>query len=86
MVFRAVHPLYGLFLLDHLAIAEDNELIQVLESLLAMPGSAAKSMRVPKPDELPPGRLAIEWASTPSILTQRPARHARRALPARRPK
>ncbi len=69
MVFRAVHPLYGLFLLDHLAIAEDHELVQLLESLLAMPGSAAKSLRVPKPDELPPGRLATGWVD-PSILTQ----------------
>jgi superfamily II DNA/RNA helicase len=68
MVFRAVHPLYGLWLLDHLAIADDHELVQVLESLLAMPGSVAKAVRVPWPDDLPPGRLALEDID-PAILT-----------------
>ncbi len=55
MVFRAVHPLYGMFLLDHLGMAEQHELIQILESLLAMPGTVAKSLRVPWPDVLPLG-------------------------------
>ena len=68
MVFRAVHPLYGLWLLDHLAIADDHELVQVLESLLAMPGSVAKAVRVPWPDQLPPGRLSLEVVD-PAILT-----------------
>ena len=43
MVFRAVHPLYGLFLMDYLGKADDQELVQILESLLEMPGSVAKS-------------------------------------------
>jgi superfamily II DNA/RNA helicase len=60
MVFRAVHPLYGLYLMDYLAKADKSELIQILESLLAMPGSVAKSVRVPWPDRLPPGPLALE--------------------------
>jgi superfamily II DNA/RNA helicase len=68
MVFRAVHPLYGLFLMDYLGKAEPNELIQILESLLAMPGTVARSVRVPWPDELPPGRLAVEVVD-PAILT-----------------
>ncbi len=68
MVFRAVHPLYGLWLLDHLGIADDHELLQVLESLLAMPGSVAKLVRVPWPDDLPPGRLALEDID-PKIIT-----------------
>ena len=33
-----------------------------------MPGSVAKSLRVPWPDELPPGRLSIEVVD-PAILT-----------------
>ena len=69
MVFRAVHPLYGLFLLDHVGMADDRELIQVLESLLEMPGSVAKSLRVPWADELPPG----EWTTgvvDPLILSR----------------
>jgi superfamily II DNA/RNA helicase len=74
MVFRAVHPLYGLFLMDYLGKAEDNERIQILESLLEMPGSVAKSLRVPWPDELPPGRLATEVVD-PAILTRGLATH-----------
>lgn len=69
MVFRAVHPLYGLFLLDYLGTADDAELIQILESLLEMPGSVAKMVRVPWPDELPPGRLSVEVVD-PAILTR----------------
>jgi superfamily II DNA/RNA helicase len=67
-VFRAVHPLYGLYLMEHLGRADDPELIQILESLLEMPGSVAKSVRVPWPDDLPPGRLATETVD-PAILT-----------------
>src|SRR3954469_20580741 len=69
MVFRSLHPLYGLFLLEHLRKAEDHELVQILESLLEMPGSVAKSVRVPWPDDLPPGRLSLEVID-PTILTR----------------
>jgi superfamily II DNA/RNA helicase len=69
MVFRAVHPLYGLWLMDHLGKAEDHELLQVLESLLEIPGSVAKSLRVPRPEYLPPGRLANEFID-PAILSR----------------
>jgi hypothetical protein len=68
MVFRAVHPLYGLFLMDYLGKADDGEMVQILESLLEMPGSVAKALRVPWPDELPPGKLATEVID-PAILT-----------------
>src|SRR6202042_3703067 len=70
MVFRAVHPLYGLFLMDYFAKADANETIQILESLLEMPGSVAKSVRVPWPDQMPPGRLATEIVD-PAILRDR---------------
>lgn len=68
MIFRAVHPLYGLFLMEYLGKADSHELIQILESLLEMPGSVAKSVRVPWPGELPPGRLSNEVVD-PAILT-----------------
>src|SRR5205085_1395830 len=68
MVFRAVHPLYGMYLMDYLAKADESELIQILESLLEMPGSVAKSVRVPWPGELPPGPLATQIVD-PAILT-----------------
>ena len=69
MVFRAVHPLYGLFLLDHLGKADDAELVQILESLLEMPGSVARAVRVPRPEDLPPGPLAVQVVD-PLILTR----------------
>lgn len=69
LAFRAVHPLYGLFLVDHFATADDSELIQILESLLEMPGSVARLLRVPWPDALPPGPLAAQVID-PALLTR----------------
>lgn len=60
LIFRAVNPLYGSFLLEHLGLADEIEQLQVLESLLEMPGSVARRVRVPQPDRLPPGTLALE--------------------------
>jgi superfamily II DNA/RNA helicase len=74
IVFRAVHPLYGLFLMNHLAKADSHELLQILESVLEMPGSVAKSLRVPPPEDLPPGRLSTETVD-PAILTRGLASH-----------
>ncbi|MEM7626057.1 MAG: DEAD/DEAH box helicase [Planctomycetota bacterium] len=58
--FRAVQPLYGVFLLDYLGQAEPHERIQIFESLLEMPGSVARSVRVPWPQDLPPGSMTLE--------------------------
>jgi hypothetical protein len=74
MSFRAVHPMYGLYLLDHLARANDAELIQILESLLEMPGSVAKLLRVPRPGVLPSGPLTTDFVD-PAILTRGLASH-----------
>jgi hypothetical protein len=60
--------------MDYLGVADHDEMIQILESLLEMPGSVAKSLRVPKPDELPPGRLSTEIVD-PAILTRGLATH-----------
>lgn len=60
LIFRAVNPLYGSFLLEHLGMADEIEQLQVLESLLEMPGSVARRVRVPQPDRLPPGSLALD--------------------------
>ncbi len=60
LIFRAVNPLYGAYLLDHLGLADELEQLQVLESLLEMPGSVARRVRVPPPHRLPPGTLALE--------------------------
>jgi superfamily II DNA/RNA helicase len=59
--FRSVNPLYGLYLIDQLAIADEVERIQALESVLEIPGSIFRDVRAPGPDELPPGPLATTW-------------------------
>jgi superfamily II DNA/RNA helicase len=58
LVFRSIHPLYGAFLLEHLGIAERDERIQALESVLEFPRSVLRQVRVPREDDLPPGNLA----------------------------
>ncbi len=58
MKLRGVHPLYGMFLMNHLGIADRAERIQALESLLELPRSLGPAVRVPRPDVLPPGPLA----------------------------
>jgi superfamily II DNA/RNA helicase len=58
LVFRSVHPLYGAFLLSHLGIADRNERLQALESVLEIPRPLLRAVRVPRPEELPPGPLA----------------------------
>ncbi len=55
---RGVNPLYGLFLVKHLDIADPVERIQAMESILEIPGSMAYHLRVPSHEESPPGPLA----------------------------
>jgi superfamily II DNA/RNA helicase len=56
--FRSINPLYGVFLVNQLGAADRNELLQALDSVLDLPGSIARLVRVPPPNELPPGALA----------------------------
>jgi hypothetical protein len=56
--FRGTNPLYGVYLINQLGIADTAERLQAMESVLEMPGSVARLVRVPKQDELPPGPLA----------------------------
>lgn len=58
--FRAVHPLYAMFLLNHLGIADRNEKILALESILDLPLSLGRAIRPPRQDEMPPGPLQTE--------------------------
>ncbi|MEL7497809.1 MAG: DEAD/DEAH box helicase [Planctomycetota bacterium] len=55
---RGVHPLYAVFLMKHMGIADKNERIMALESLLEMSRSLGKAVRIPYPEDLPPGPLA----------------------------
>jgi superfamily II DNA/RNA helicase len=58
LVFRSVHPLYGAYLLGQLGIADRNERLQALESVLEVPRPLLRHVRVPGPDVLPAGPLA----------------------------
>jgi superfamily II DNA/RNA helicase len=58
LVFRSVHPLYGAFLVNQLGIANRDERLQALESVLEVPRPILRYVRVPRPDQLPPGPLA----------------------------
>jgi len=58
LAFRSIHPLYAAFLLDHLGIADREERLQAFESVLELPRPVLKYVRVPWPDDLPPGPLA----------------------------
>lgn len=60
MKLRGVNPLYGLFLLKHLGVADRAERLQALESLLELPFSIGPSVRVPKQDVLPNGPLSTD--------------------------
>ena len=55
---RGINPLYAVYLVNQLGIADRNERMQALESVLEMPGSVAKHVRVPWPEDMPPGPLA----------------------------
>lgn len=56
--FRGVNPLFGVFLVNQLGIADENERIQALEGALEFPASVARDVRVPSIDRMPPGPLA----------------------------
>lgn len=59
-IFRSVNPVYALFLIEKLAIADPIERLQALESVLELPRSLIRAVRVPNPDRMPPGPLAVE--------------------------
>lgn len=59
-VFRSVNPVYALFLLDKFRLADHVERLQIFESVLELPNSLLRSVRVPRPDRMPPGPLAVE--------------------------
>ncbi len=58
VLFRGVNPLYGLFLIKQLGIANREERIQAIESVLELPKSIGHFVRVPRQDRMPPGPLA----------------------------
>jgi superfamily II DNA/RNA helicase len=59
-LFRGVNPLYAVFLINYLGIADRAERLQAMESVLDLPRSLGPAVRVPPYEELPPGPLAVE--------------------------
>lgn len=60
LVFRSIHPLYGAYLLEHLGLADRDERLQALESVLELPRPLLRYVRPPRPEDMPPGPLARE--------------------------
>ena len=58
VTLRGLNPLYGVFMVNQLGIANREERIQAMESVLELPRSVGRFVRVPGHDELPPGPLA----------------------------
>lgn len=89
---RGINPLYGIYLVNQLGIASREERIQAFESVLEMPGSVAKHVRVPKYEDMPPGplattRLDVELLqmglATPEQLGAKPAQEEEDGPPRR---
>ncbi|MEI8380728.1 MAG: DEAD/DEAH box helicase [Planctomycetota bacterium] len=62
--FRSVNPMYGMFLIQHMGFADRVERLLLLESVLELPRSMIRNVRVPPPYKLPPGPLALERIDT----------------------
>jgi hypothetical protein len=60
--------LFGVYLADQLAIADPQERIAALESVLEVPGTVARYTRMPSLDEMPAGTLATTRLD-PLLLT-----------------
>ncbi|TWT66038.1 DEAD/DEAH box helicase [Allorhodopirellula solitaria] len=66
---KSMNPLFGVFLADHLATADDEERIAAIESVLEVPGTVARHTRMPKIEDMPPGTLATSYLDP--LLLQR---------------
>jgi superfamily II DNA/RNA helicase len=56
LVFRSIHPLFGAYLVNELALADPVERLQAIESVLEVPRPLLRYLRVPR--DLAPGPLA----------------------------
>ncbi|OYP36534.1 DUF3516 domain-containing protein [Rhodopirellula sp. MGV] len=66
---RSINPIYGVYMADLLAKADDEERIATLESVLEVPGTVARYTRMPKLEDMPPGKLATEYLDA-ELLTR----------------
>lgn len=66
---KSMNPLFGVFVADHLAMADNEERIAVIESILDVPATVARFARMPKIEDMPPGTLATTYLDP--LLLQR---------------
>ncbi len=66
---KSMNPLFGVFVAEHLAMADEEERIAVIESVLDVPGTVARHTRMPKIEDMPPGNLATTYLDP--LLLQR---------------
>ena len=65
--FRAVNPLFGVFLLDRMGQLEPLERLQILEGMLELPRSVAGRLRPPRHEDAPPSDAVQELIDRPLI-------------------
>ena len=67
--FRSINSIFGIYLAEQMHKASHEERLLLLEGSLDMPRSVASKVRVPFPEQMPPGPLATGWL-TPQILSK----------------
>lgn len=67
--FRSINSIFGIFLAEHFHRASHEERLLLLEGALDMPRSVASKVRVPFPEQMPPGPMATGWL-TPQLLSR----------------
>jgi superfamily II DNA/RNA helicase len=67
--FRSVNPIYAVYIAEHLHRAAYEERLQLMEAILDMPRSVAMGVRVPFPDRMPPGPMAVDYLN-PLVLSR----------------
>ncbi len=64
---RSVNPLYGVYVANHLVVADAVERIQALESVLELPANIARLVRVPPPGHTSAGATCYRASSRPVV-------------------
>lgn len=67
--FRSINAIFGMFLAEHFYRGSHEERLLLLEGALDMPRSVASKVRVPFPEQMPPGPMATTWL-TPQLLSR----------------
>jgi superfamily II DNA/RNA helicase len=68
-VFRSINPVFGMYVLPLLGLADQAERLQIWESVLELPRNLLRSVRVPPPSKLPPGPLATGYVD-PEVVSR----------------